>query len=74
VKTPVGSGMPASLWPATPTSLSSSANARTRCISTEPQEGRPQCHSSKSASRKPRTLLGRDVRAASLVQLETRCR
>ena len=35
VKTPVGSGMPASLWPATPTSLNSSGNAGTRCISTE---------------------------------------
>jgi hypothetical protein len=40
VKTPVGSGMPASLWPATPTSLSSSVNAGTRCISTEPRGGR----------------------------------
>ena len=39
-KTPVGSGMPASRWPATPTSLSSSENARTHCISIEPREGR----------------------------------
>jgi hypothetical protein len=34
VKTPVRSGMPA-VWPATPTSLSSSGSEGTRCISTE---------------------------------------
>jgi hypothetical protein len=40
VKTPVGSGMPPSLWPAIPTSLSSSGNAGTRCTSSGSGEGR----------------------------------
>src|SRR5215218_2137911 len=43
VKTPVESGMPASLSPAIPTSLNSSVNAETRCISTEPV-GRTESH------------------------------
>src|SRR4029453_9968352 len=37
VKTPVGSGMPASPWPATPTSMSSSVNAGNPRNSTEPR-------------------------------------
>src|SRR5829696_3411440 len=35
VRTPVGSGTPPSPWRATPISLSSSANAGTRCTSTD---------------------------------------